>query len=114
MDQRIINDTFGQEQHICSMCECPKGNHLIFHICPLFDGTTICQEDCQISMMKDDIDLQVSAKLGRPVTKEFINQMCKNCGLNNACQNKDLANKLEQGPTGEINGPEQDRPKKTR
>ena len=114
MDPRIINDTFEQEPHICSICECPPSNHLIFHICPLMENTFICQEDCHISMMKDDIEAQISAKLGRPITKEFINQTCKNCGLNNACQNQKLADSLEKGTTGDLNGPEQQGPRKTR
>src|SRR5271154_190702 len=100
MDPRIINDTFQKDQHVCSFCECQKGNHLVFHICPLFDYTFICQEDCQVSMMKDDIDIQVSAKLGRPITKEFINQTCKSCGMNNACQNQKLVDQIEHGTQG--------------
>jgi hypothetical protein len=114
MDQQIINDTFGQEQHICSFCGCPAGNHLIFFKCPLFELNPICQEDCQISMLKDDVDVQVSAKLGKPITKELINSICRSCGMNNACQNADLAKKLESNTTGESNGPEQERPRKTR
>ena len=113
MDQRIINDTFEKEQHICSFCECPSGNHLIFHKCPLFDNTFICEEDCKVSMMKDDIDVQVSAKLGRSVTKTFINDMCKNCGLNNACQNQKLADQIEKGLPGDGDG-QPEGPKKTR
>jgi hypothetical protein len=114
MDPRIINDVFEKTLHICSMCECPQNNHLIFHNCPLFENNPICQEDCQISMMKDDIDIQVSTKLGKPVTKEYINQTCRNCGLNNACQNQDLVNKIERGTIGGQDAPEQEGPKKNR
>ena len=114
MNPKIINDTFESNPHVCSMCECAPNNHLIFFSCPLFSGHPICQEDCQISMMKDDIDLTISAKLGNPITKETINSICRSCGMNNACQNKDLANKLEQKSIGESNGPEQEGPRKTR
>src|SRR5216684_2021004 len=104
MNPKIINDTFEKDPHICSFCNCLKGNHLVFHRCPLFENNPICQEDCKISMMKDDVDIQVSAKLGRPITKEFINQTCRNCGLNNAYQNNELALKLERGLQGDNNG----------
>lgn len=114
MDPRIINDTFEQEPHICSKCECQSGNHLIFFKCPLFSNNPICQDCCQIDMMKEDVDLQVSAKLGNPISKETINSICRSCGLNNACQNQKLANKLEQGQTGDSNGPTPDGPIKTR
>jgi hypothetical protein len=114
MDSRIINDTFEKEQHICSFCDCPKGNHLIYHRCPLFESNPICREDCQISMMRDDVDVQVSAKLGRPVTKEFINQTCKECGMNNACQNQPRAEQIEKGLLGESNGQQPEGPAKSR
>lgn len=65
-------------------------------------------------MMKDDVDVKVSAKLGNPIDKATINSICKSCGMNNACQNNNLALKIEQGILGEPNGPEQDGPKKTR
>jgi hypothetical protein len=114
MDPRIINDAFEKEPHICAFCECIKGNHLVFHRCPLFENNPICEEDCRISMMKEDVEAQVSAKLGKPVTKEFINQTCKNCGLNNACQNQKLAEKLENSLPGDFNGPQSEAPRKTR
>lgn len=104
MDPRIINDAFQKQEHICSCCECLKGNHLIFFKCPLFENNPICQDCCQIDMLKDNVEAQISAKLGRPITKEFINQTCMNCGLNNACQNQDLAKKIEDGTIGDSNG----------
>jgi hypothetical protein len=114
MDPRIINDTFEKEQHLCSKCECQSGNHLVFFKCPLFELNPICRDCCLIDMMKDDVDVQISTKLGKPVTKEFINQTCKNCGMNNASQNQKLAEELEKGLQGEPNGPEQQGPAKTR
>ena len=88
------------------MCECLSGNHLIFHVCPLFDATTICEEDCRITMLKDGIEKEVSAKLGHPVTREYIDDMCRNCGLNSACRNSKLAEEIERGKPGEPNGPQ--------
>lgn len=114
MDQKIINDTFEKDPHICSMCECQTGNHLIYFSCPLFSGNPICTDCCRIDMMKDDVDIKVSAKLGNPITKETINSICKSCGMNNACQNSELAKKIELGMQGDINGTEQEGPKKSR
>jgi len=110
MDPKIINDTFEKDPHICSMCECSPGNHLIFHACPLFSGHPICQEDCQISMMKEDVDVKVSAKLGNSIDKQTINSICRSCGLNNACQNQSLAEKIEKGTLGDFNGNGQEQP----
>jgi hypothetical protein len=114
MDNKIINDTFEKEQHICSFCDCPPGNHLIWFRCPLFSGHPICQEDCQISMMKDDVDVKVSAKLGNPIDKATINSICRSCGMNNACQNQALAETLEKGLLGDTSGPQQEGPAKSR
>lgn len=117
MDPKIINDTFEQEQHICSMCECKSGNHLVFFSCPLFSMNPICTDCCRIDMMKDDVDIKVSAKLGNPITKETINSICHSCGMNNACQNSELAKKIELEMQGEnTNGQTQqpDGPAKTR
>jgi hypothetical protein len=112
MDPRIINDAFEKTPHLCSVCECGYGNHLIYYRCPLMEGNPICQDCCHLDMMKDDVDVKISAKLGRTVTKEFINETCKNCGLNNACQNQDLVKKIQDGNLGENNGPSE--PIKTR
>lgn len=117
MDPKIINDTFEKDPHICSMCECPPNAHLIFYKCPLFSGHPICQEDCQISMMKDDVDIKVSAKLGNPIDKATINSICRSCGMNNACQNNDLAKKIESGMQEGDNPnepPQPEGPRKTR
>ncbi len=114
MDPRIINDTFEKEPHICSKCECQSGNHLVFYKCPLFSGFPICIDCCLINMMKDDVDVQVSAKLGRSITKEEINSTCKNCGLNNACQNQKLVENLERGTLGDLNGQQPQGPEKIR
>ena len=66
-------------------------------------------------MLKDDVDVKVSAKLGNPIDKATINSICQSCGMNNACQNAELAKKLERGAQGDINGPtQQDGPTKTR
>lgn len=114
MNKQIINDTFEKDPHVCSNCECQSGNHLIFFVCPLFSGHPICQECCQIAMMKDDVDVKISAKLGNPIDKATINSICRSCGMNNACQNAELAEKLESSTTGDPNVPEQQGPKKTR
>jgi hypothetical protein len=114
MDPKIINDTFEKEPHICSNCECPIGNHLIFFSCPLFSGNPICRDCCMIDMMKDDVDVKVSAKLGNPIDKKIINSICFSCGMNNACQNADLAKKLESNTLGDINGSQPEGPTKTR
>jgi hypothetical protein len=115
MDSKIINDTFEKDPHICSFCECASGNHLVFFKCPLFSGNPICQDCCMIDMMKDNVDAKVAAKLGNPITKETINSICRSCGMNNACQNAELAKKLESGKTGDTNGPEQQEgPRKSR
>jgi len=114
MDPKIINDVFSYVTHKCCMCECADGNHLIFWKCPIFYNEFICSECCSIEFLKDGIDKKVSVKLGKPITTAEINSSCLNCGMNNACQNQDLANKIELGMQGENNGPEQDGPKKTR
>lgn len=114
MASKIINDTFEKDPHICSFCDCPPGNHLIWFSCPLFSGYPICTDCCRVDMMKDDVDVKVSAKLGNPIDKATINSICKSCGMNNACQNNDLAKKIEEGLLGGNNGPEQEGPKKSR
>lgn len=115
MNQQIINDTFEEEPHICVFCECPQKNHLIFYNCPLFSGHPICRDCCMVDMMKDDIDVKVSAKLGNPIDKQTINSICSSCGMNNACQNAELVKQIETGTTGESNGPSQpEGPKKSR
>lgn len=48
-------------------------------------------------MLTDDIDKKVSARLGKEITKEQINEICTTCGLNCGKQNQDLATSLEQG-----------------
>jgi positive regulator of sigma E activity len=65
-------------------------------------------------MMKEDVDVHMSTKLGRPVTKEFINETCKNCGMNNACQNQALAERLEKELSGDNNATQPEGPTKTR
>lgn len=115
MDQKIINDTFEKDPHICSMCECESGNHLIFFSCPLFSGNPICTDCCRIDMMKDDVDIKVSAKLGNPIDKATINSICRSCGMNNACQNNELVKKIETETLGGTSGSEQpEGPKKSR
>src|SRR5277367_340439 len=95
MGQHIFNDAVSKGHNSCVFCECPKDTHLVFWPCPLLEGNLICQEDCQVSFLKDDIATQVSQKLGHEVTKEFINETCRKCGMNNACQNQKLAEVLE-------------------
>lgn len=115
MGTQIINDTFEKDPHICSMCECPQNNHLVFYECPLFSGNPICRDCCLIDLMKDDVDIKVSAKLGNPIDKQTINSICFSCGMNNACQNNDLAKKIETETLGGTSDSEQpDKPTKTR
>src|SRR5579859_6554807 len=118
MDPKIINDTFEKDPHICSMCECQAGNHLVFFSCPLFSGNPICRDCCMVDMMKDDVDIKVSAKLGNPIDKQTINSICRSCGMNNACQNPELVRKIETGILETLGGTsdseQPDGPKKSR
>jgi hypothetical protein len=48
-------------------------------------------------MLTDDIDEKVSARVGKQMTKEQINEICNACGLNCGKQNAELAKSLENG-----------------
>jgi len=99
MDSRIINDTFEKEQHICAMCECLAGNHLIFHYCLLFENNPVCQ-DCVVDLLAEDAPTKVSTKLGRVITKEEIDAVCRQCGFHPI-----TTKNLEEGGANEQQGP---------
>ena len=86
-----------KNKYICALCECDQNDHLIFWKCPLFENELICQSCCHIEMLYDDIDSKVSARIGKEVSKEFINKTCNDCGKNCAKQNEQVAHSMEQG-----------------
>lgn len=92
-----VTYTTPTQKYICPLCECDQNAHLVFWKCPLFENELICQQCCHIEMLTDDIDKKVSARMGKEMTKDQINETCNKCGLNCGKQNPELATKLEEG-----------------
>ena len=80
---------------ICTLCTCVEKTHAIFWKCPILDNNPICGECCQIGCLKSDIAERFSKVLEKEITIEEVNEACKKCGKNYACQNPDLAKKIE-------------------
>jgi hypothetical protein len=91
-----------KQDFTCNLCECPTNVHICGWACPIFEGNAICSECCLLDALRSDIDKKFSAKLGRDITKEEINEACKNCGKNNATQNEQMADNLENQTNIEV------------
>lgn len=79
----------------CSLCVCIPATHILFHSCPILENNPICKDCCLISCLKDDIAIKFSQALGKEITLEQVNEVCKQCGKNYGKQNPELAKKLE-------------------
>lgn len=84
-------------QTVCTLCQCAEGTHIQFHSCPILEDNPICSTDCCIvACLKTDVAIRFSQVLGRNVSLEQVNEACKKCGRNYACQNEKLAKEMER------------------
>lgn len=95
MNQEINKDVYDINTQ-CTLCVCPPGNHILFHLCPILENNPICKDCCLVSCLKDDIAVKFSQVIGKTITLEEINAVCKSCGKNYGKQNPELAKQLEQ------------------
>lgn len=94
-----IYDLENKQDFTCNLCECPTNVHICGWKCPIFEGNTICSECCLLDALRENIDTKFSEKLGRKITKEEINEFCKNCGKNHATQDEQMADNMENQTT---------------
>ena len=80
---------------MCVLCECgdPKA-HVCYWNCPIFNNEKICATCCTIDTLRSGAEKNFSKALGRDITREEINEFCRNCGRNHACESDEIADKL--------------------
>ena len=94
--------------HICCLCECDPSVHVCFFKCPIFDKELICSECCLMDALRSGIDEKFSEKLGRKITREEINALCRDCGRNHAIEDSALADELDWNTIAEDDQEETD------
>jgi len=79
----------------CVLCECndPKA-HVCYWNCPIFENYKICATCCMIDTLRPGAEKKFSEKLGREITREEINAMCRKCGRNHAIESDEIADKI--------------------
>lgn len=92
-----------EDEFTCVSCECIPEMHISGWKCPIFDNETICSECCLVETLQSDVDVKFSTKLGKTITKEEINKICKDCGRNNATQDVKLSPALLNQQKPDIN-----------
>lgn len=109
------DDIFDDDKHsagyICCLCECDPRVHVCFFKCPIFDKELICSECCLTDVLRSNIEKKFSEKLGRMITREEINSLCKACGRNHAVEDSALADKLDWNTVNENDQEETDHEK---
>ena len=81
--------------HTCCLCECDPKVHLVYFKCPIFEQNDICADCCLLDALRPGAEKKFSEKLGREITREEMNKMCKECGRNHAVEDGQLAIELE-------------------
>jgi hypothetical protein len=110
-DDQYYNLDKNAEPHTCCLCECDPKVHLCYFKCPIFEQNDICADCCLLDALRPGIEKKFSEKLGREITREEIDKMCKECGRNHATEDGPLAIELEnnspqlQEPDGQTKQP---------
>ena len=79
----------------CCYCECVEAAHICGWKCPIFKDNLICSQCCLVDALRTEAPKVFSEKLGREITREEINEFCRNCGRNNAVEDDALADKIQ-------------------